>query len=268
MGLGDVRRILITHGHVDHVGGLAELLEKTGAAVAIHELDSRMLTAHRERATLGRRKLRRFLAEAGVEPAEQETMLGAYGAISGELPKIPVAFHLEDGAELDGVLRFLHTPGHSPGHVCIAIGDVLLSGDHVLSHKSTQQWPESIHPYTGIGHYLDSLEKVARLEGIRLVLGGHEAPLEDLAGRIEEIRRTQRRRLDRVLDVLRREGPMTVSQLARQIYAHAAGYHVMLALQDTGARVEYLHQRGRLLVANLEEIEREETAAHRYAAVA
>lgn len=263
VGLRDVRRILITHGHVDHVGGLPELHQKTGAAVAIHELDSRVLRAHRERAAVGRRKLRHFLQQAGVEPPDQEKLLGAYGSISRDLPKIPVEFTLEDGAELDG-LRFLHTPGHSPGHVCITAGDVLLSGDHVLSHKSTQQWPESINPYTGIGHYLDSLEKVRRLEGIGLVLGGHEAPLEDLGARIEEIRRTQFRRIDRVLDVLRRAGPMTVSEIARELYPRAVAFHVMLALQDTGARVEYLHQRGRLVIANLEEVEGEESPVYRY----
>ena len=263
VGLRDVRRILITHGHVDHVGGLPELLEKTGAAVAVHELDSRTLRAHRERSAVGRRKLRHFLQQAGVAPPDQEKLLRSYGSISRELPKIPVEFSLEDGAELDG-LRFLHTPGHSPGHVCITAGDVLLSGDHILSHKSTQQWPESIHPYTGIGHYLDSLEKVRRLEGIGLVLGGHEAPLEDLGARIDEIHRTQLQRLDRVRDILRQEGPMTVSEIARKLYPRAVAFHVMLALQDTGARVEYLHQRGRLVIANLDEVEGEESPVYRY----
>jgi len=263
VGLRDVRRILITHGHVDHFGGLPELCQKTGAAVAIHELDSRVLTAHRERSAVGRRKVRRFLHQAGIEPADREKLLGAYGSISPPMPEIPVEFTLADGAELDG-LRILHTPGHSPGHVCIAAGDVLLSGDHILSHKSTQQWPESIHAYTGIGHYLDSLEKVRRLDGIGLVLGGHEAPLEDLHARIDEIRRTQLGRIDRVLQILRREGPMTVSQVARRLYSRAVGFHVMLALQDTGARVEYLHQRGRVAIANLDEVEGEESPVFQY----
>ena len=48
------------------------------------------------------------------------------------------------------------------------------------------------------------------------------------------------------------------------MYPHAAGVHVMLALQDTGARVEYLHQRGRLVIANLEEVEHEESPVYRY----
>ena len=165
--------------------------------------------------------------------------------------------------ELDGI-RFIHTPGHSPGHLCLIVGDVLLCADHILARTIPQTWPESMIPSTGLGRYLESLEKVRRLEGIRLVLGGHEAPLEDLGARIDEIRRTQVRRLDRVVALLREAGPMHVSQIARRLYAHAAGFHVMLALQDTGARVEYLHQRGRLVIANLDEVEREEAPVYRY----
>jgi hypothetical protein len=149
--------------------------------------------------------------------------------------------------------------------VCLVVGDILLSGDHVLSHKIPQQWPESIHPYTGLGHYLDSLEKVERLLGISLVLGGHEAPFDDLAGRVDEIRRMQFRRLDRVLKILRENGPLTIHELAGKMYPVTAGFHVMLGLQDTASRVEYLHQRGRLVVANLEQVENDEKAVCRFA---
>jgi glyoxylase-like metal-dependent hydrolase (beta-lactamase superfamily II) len=263
IGLADVRRILLSHGHVDHVGGLPELREGTGAAIGIHELDCRMVTAHHERSVLGARRLARFLDQAGVEPARRETLLRAYGLVKKDLPKIPVDFVLEDNGELDG-LRLIHTPGHSPGHVCILAGDILLSGDHVLSQTIPQQWPESLNPYTGLGHYLDSLDKVRRLEGVRLTLGGHEAPIEDLAARVDEIRRLQLRRLDRVLAILRASGPLSINQLAQQMYPKADSYHGLLAIQDAAARVEYLHLRGRLVVANLDEAEAQATPVYCY----
>ena len=47
--LTDIKRIIVTHGHVDHFGGVAFVQEQTGATVGIHELDRRVLTQqHRQ----------------------------------------------------------------------------------------------------------------------------------------------------------------------------------------------------------------------------
>src|SRR3989304_6394705 len=66
--LSDVKRILITHAHIDHFGGLRELLRETKAEVAVHALDSRPMTAYEERAGLAHRALARVLRQAGGEP--------------------------------------------------------------------------------------------------------------------------------------------------------------------------------------------------------
>ena len=169
----DIRRILLTHGHIDHFGGLAHLLEITGAEVGIHVLDRWVLTAYEERVIVATRALKTFLQRAGVE-AELETMLmEMYGFSKKHVRSVKVDLTLADGQELDG-LRFIHTPGHCPGQVCIAIGDVLISADHILSHITPHQAPESITAYTGLGHYLEALEKVRRLPGFDIALGGHE----------------------------------------------------------------------------------------------
>ena len=98
-----------------------------------------------------------------------------YGFSKKNVHSLPVARTLIDNQELDG-LRFIHTPGHCPGQVCIALGDVLLTADHVLPEISPHQAPESIMPYTGLGHYLESLEKVRRMRDSTLALGGHQGP--------------------------------------------------------------------------------------------
>ena len=262
----DIGRILITHGHLDHVGGLADLLSHTKAEVAVHPLDARPITAGDEHAVLANRRLDTFFQQAGLDAAQRAKLIAA-SRFARRRRSVPVGMLLSDGQELDG-LRIIHTPGHSPGHVCIAAGEVLLCADHILARTIPQQWPESLAAYTGLGHYLDSLEKIERMGGFTLALGAHEPVMHDLYGRIATIRATQLRRLDRVLDIVgTSEHPPSIAEITRRMYADAHGFRGVLAMTDVGARVEYLHQRGRLAVANLDEVEREERPVCRYAVV-
>ncbi|MCA9907767.1 MAG: MBL fold metallo-hydrolase, partial [Anaerolineae bacterium] len=121
------------------------------------------------------------------------------------------------------------------------------------------QAPESITNYTGLGHYLDALDKVAQVEDVRLALGGHEAPIPDLYGRIVDIHASHQRKLNRVLDTIRdAERPVTISDLSKQLYPDRHGYEILLALEEVGAHVEYLYEHGQLAICNLHQIERED----------
>lgn len=259
----DIRRILITHGHHDHFGGLVGMAGRVTAEVGIHVLDRWVLTGYEERLVVATKGIRLFLERAGVPPAKEQALLAMYQSTKGKIRSVPVDFVLRDGMTLDG-LEFLHVPGHCPGQVCIRVGDVLLTADHVLPRTTPHQSPESITASTGLGHYLESLDRISRLDGIRLCLGGHEAPFEDLAGRVEAIRRDHDRKLDRIFGRLREVGPATMEELTVWMYPGVAGWDVLLAIEEVGAHVEYLYERGALLVANLGEIDREENPAIRF----
>ncbi|MEV0847310.1 MBL fold metallo-hydrolase [Streptomyces sp. NPDC049954] len=135
-GLGhrpsDVRRIVLTHAHPDHVQAVPELRRATGAKVLIHEGDAGWLPV-------------------GRVPAGQRSTRA--GSLLDRLPLVHwTPFEadglLADGAVIEGSggLRVLHTPGHTPGHVVLfhEPGRTALVGDAVFHRGALSYGPEAM----------------------------------------------------------------------------------------------------------------------------
>lgn len=264
ISIADVGRIIISHGHTDHIGGLTDLQQHTSAPVAVHALDRGAITDHREHIVVGRSRLAAFFQQADVEPCRRADLLQISHYNGRHVEGVNVGWTLADGDNLDG-LQIIHTPGHSPGHVCIGVGNILLSADHILARTVPQQWPESTGPFTGLGHYLDSLDKIKRLPGFELTLAAHEQTIHNVYERIETIRGSHMRRLDRLMAMLEKtDRPLSVGEISDQLYPDVTGFRAVLAVTDVGSRVEYLQQHNRLVVANLDEVERDLNPVFRY----
>lgn len=209
-----ISHIVITHAHRDHVEGVARLKAKTGAKVfafaraALKDPDdiehtSTEFTDHE------------FAPDVGLADGDR---------IAGQ----------------DWELMAIHTPGHSPDHLCFALEGrgVVFSGDHVMAWNTSIIAP----PEGRMSDYLRSLEKLLERND-NVFLPGH-------GGRVGAPRRTvkayllhRRWREQAILDAVR-QGTNTIRKLVPVIYHDLDKDIVGAATMSLRAHVEHLVERG------------------------
>jgi len=127
--LTELHSIILTHAHSDHVGGAFRLLRRCNAEVVAHRMEAPYIEG-RERLPAG--------------SMLQKVMIWLDEKMARKGQGIKVARGLENGDELDilGGLKVLHTPGHTPGSICLYqeerkilfCGDLLFNG-HPLTKR-------------------------------------------------------------------------------------------------------------------------------------
>jgi glyoxylase-like metal-dependent hydrolase (beta-lactamase superfamily II) len=253
LGFKDLTHIFITHGHIDHFAGLAYVRPLSKAQVGVHELDLRNLTNYEERLIVTSKRLTTFLTESGVSVERGAKILEMYMMPKALFSSVEVDFTYESVGMKVGPFTFHHTPGHCAGAVVIRLHDILFTGDHILNDITPHQSPESLTLNTGLGTYLQSLAKTKSVSnGAMMALGSHKAPISNVNLRIDEIREAHKERLGEILTII--DKPKTILEVSKALFGKTEGYNILLAIEETGAHIEFLYQRGFLAINNLDEI--------------
>ncbi|MFF9347092.1 MBL fold metallo-hydrolase [Streptomyces sp. NPDC014734] len=126
----EVRQIVLTHSHLDHMGAAADLVAATGARVLAGALDAPFV-----RGTAPEPVAAHTAAEHTLH---EQVMAGLADADVPPLKHVPVDIELNDGDTLDGwgePVRVLHVPGHTPGSIALHLtsSGVLFPGDNIAT---------------------------------------------------------------------------------------------------------------------------------------
>jgi len=123
--LEQVRRIILTHQDIDHIGSLPELVRLTGAEVWAHAAEVPVIEGQRLPVKMSPERLKAMPEETRQQ---MEKFLGSLGSLQ-------VSRSLSDGEVLPlaGGTVVIFTPGHTPGHLSFFLADpkLLVSGDEL-----------------------------------------------------------------------------------------------------------------------------------------
>lgn len=240
--------VLLTHAHSDHHGLTSRVRQASGAWVAMHALDARMLA---ETGYLGPGwpgRLAGVLAYCGAPAADQAAVSAMRRT---ELPAPDRLLADGDTADVPGwQVTTVWTPGHTPGHLCYRLADrgLLFCGDHVLPTMSSRV---GVAEYGGapdaLGDMLGSLERVAALEADQ-AWPGHEFAFGDHRDRCRALAARHRDRLRQLRQVLD-QGPVTVWTAAERMARRRSLDQLepgrrRLILLEVLARLEHLQAAG------------------------
>jgi hydroxyacylglutathione hydrolase len=141
----DVKYLVCTHTHFDHVGALPELKEKTGATIIMHRDDEQVYAAAKDMAAVWGFKVNDM-------PAPDELIEEGYSIYLG-----------------DAKFEVIHTPGHSPGSICLYGEGLLFSGDTVFAGSIGR----TDFPGGSIEKMKDSFRRVISFPDDTQILSGH-----------------------------------------------------------------------------------------------
>jgi len=258
----DLTHILLTHAHIDHFGGLSKVRPITSAKIGVHELDVQAVAHHEGRLALIGRRLASFLAETGLPEETRDQILSIYHFSKAIYRSVPVDFTYDAVDMRLGPFEFIHLPGHCPGHIAIRVDDVVFCGDMVVVGVTPHLSPESINPYSGLDHYLESLARFQIWsKDARLIFNGHNDVITNLPAHIEATKQNILRRMSKAIAALRE--PLTIEEVCRAVYGEMNGYNQLLVIEKTGAYLEYFYEHGMIEITNAEELQRDLPARYR-----
>jgi glyoxylase-like metal-dependent hydrolase (beta-lactamase superfamily II) len=253
VNIADLKRIVLTHAHEDH-GGLAKQIrdESDGAEIFVHQWETGNLFGETTGAEYDD-----LIVRAGVPEKVFREIKTIYRdkSFSDSLEKSEFRW-LKDESEIEfgsGVLRVLHTPGHTPGS-CSFLREAdrtLIAGDTILKRLTPNPIlaPDPFDKtkrFPSLAEYLVSLAKIKSCAPT-LIHGGHFEPVEDFDEIFHRYVRAIDERQKNVVALISTNGA-TAFEIAGKLFPEANGFHQFLAVSEAVAHLDYAESESKIAV--------------------
>ncbi len=241
--ISSLGRVIVTHGHTDHSGLAGKIEEISGADIFVHGLDQAKLSNGPVYLKARMQAFGNHLSGAGVPRQFVEDVIGQLSErFSTLIP--PSASNPLSGGEVfvfdDFELQVIHTPGHSPGSICLYCEEKehLFSGDCILEEVIA----DPMSDIKSLVEHHASLEIISDLP-VQKVLPGHGRVFSDHRRRIRRILDRHEKRSQRILGLLKgAEEPSTKTpfSIASEIFSPMSGIDVFYCVSSVLAHLELL----------------------------
>jgi len=228
----------VTHGHVDHAGNAARLHRDHAVQLSAPREEAPFIETFRRDSASRNRRFVEALVHHGVPQDVAQGIGGRSTSIDLNLEDTPIQRPVRDGDRIplgdgEGVMRL--APGHTPGSLLIEHGDLLVSGDTLLEHITSNAIELKDDDRGRYHQYVRTLEGLRRYVGCTVLPGHHDSfRLTDalLDGHLAK----HHRRRDRILGHL--DAPRTAWDLLPRVLPHLASDQTFLGMCEV---VGHLH---------------------------
>jgi len=254
--ISDVKRILLTHAHEDHCGLAKQIRDSTkDAEIYVHKWETGHLFGG-----VAAAENKNLLTRAGVPETVFNKIQTVFKDVArltdvlsaGEFSKLTNEMPVEFAG---GVLKVLHTPGHTPGSCSFfrEADRTLIAGDTVLKRVTPNPIvaPDPIDKnkrFKSLAEYLVSLA-IIKNHAPTLIYGGHGEPIDDYEEIFHRYIRSVNDRQKRVISLVSNNG-VTAFEVAQKLFPAAIGVdvHQFLAISEAVAHLDYAEADNKIAV--------------------
>jgi glyoxylase-like metal-dependent hydrolase (beta-lactamase superfamily II) len=253
----DLERIVVTHQHIDHIGLVQILADRSGAEVVALDRLAPWLASYGEGMEADDAFSEAIMARHGIPQDVRYALRSVSNAFRAWGAAATVTHPVAEGDTIEFANRswtVWHRPGHSPSDTVFHDAErrVLIGGDHLIKHISSN--PLISRPLEGgdpadrpqaLAIYLESLAKTRDMPVVT-VLPGHGEEVHDHAKLIEERFRLHERRARKLLSLIEAQ-PSTAYELAQQMWGNVAVTQAYLTLSEVLGHLDLLVNDGHVV---------------------